>query len=234
MVKKIVKTGNALSDKNSLDQGILAEKAGYILTALSATFVLAIIGVLAWHIHLIQEPNITWMDGFKPAINCSTTECIQQNSMLKLELKLVSDRTERIRVALSSRVMISVVAEVVALTLVVLGGSLIFNRIQSDKEAVLVKGGATSNQWSFFLGTAFPGVLLCLFGSFILLGAMYFPSKMSARISVRDIPVFIPDDNFNRNYIFKQFAGTNLNIKRGSKTTSENKELLEVLPMAEK
>ncbi len=192
------------SSNNSLSQ-----KAGYIVVGISGILVLAILGAVSFHIYMITNPESLYVSNFD-SISCSNYECELAKANLMLESDVLFQRTARVQFAVGSRLFISVVAEISALTLIVLGGALVFDRIQGDREALIVSTKTDTNSNQLSLMSSFPGVLLCFFGAITLIFAMWFPTREEAKISVVDLPVFVHDRNYLRNRLDGQLAGINL------------------------
>ena len=173
----------------------LSKVAAVAVTVLSVITIIVILSILYFQINRIHR-IIDYSSDSDILIECTNDDCRERQALLNLERRLFSQRTERIQGALSSRLTLNLVAELVALTLIVLGGVLVFDRAQSAGEVVEVRRSAG---WQLALATTFPGVILCALGTVTLGLAMYFPTKQGAELRITDIPVFIEDPNWVRN-----------------------------------
>lgn len=177
--------------------------AGLVVCIFSTLFVGAVLFVLFTQIHLIEE------DLPDPVLNpnelvCATEDCSLEVARLAIETDVFARRYLAVKSAMSSRLMIFVTAEIIALTLIVLGGVLIFDRIRGSSEKIGLSSGApppdpsqpeqsaasTGIGWSVFLGTTFPGVMLCAFATGILAFALHLSNQVEAKIKINDSPVF--------------------------------------------
>lgn len=186
----MVNSPNSVAPEGINDQDHFSKQAGKWTVFMTAGTLLVVLGLLAYAMTLIHrtDPIVHNL-----SFSCSDTECELSKARLQLDQRAFDRRDQRVQSALSSRLMISVLAQLAALTLIVLGGALVFDRIQSSGEGVHIARtpqGTEQDRWGFVLLTAFPGVLLCLMGVVTLIAAIYFSSRDANRIQVTDYPVF--------------------------------------------
>ncbi len=173
-----------------------ASKAGLYVSVLCGFGILATIALLAFHLSLVEQPTQLIKLSI-PQIACTSQECESARTLLTMEENAQTHRASHIKSALSVRLMTYVLAEIIALVMIVMGGMLVFNRIEGGGEDIgyIQSEDGKLAQKSFFMTTAFPGVMLCLFGSLTLVSAMFLPTREAAKIVWKDAPVFHANPN---------------------------------------
>ena len=114
---------------------------------------------------------------------------LQGHLLAALESDAQYLRSTRAQSGLSARLIVQVVAELVGLSLVVLGGTLIFARIRAEagsNSAELERDG-----WKVGLRTTYPGVFLSLAGAVVCIWTLNLTVHDNARIIVQEVPQYV-------------------------------------------
>ena len=104
-------------------------------------------------------------------------------------------RTERAQSLVAARLTVMIVAELVGLSLIVLGGAFIFARIRGSS-SLEVDGGLPDKASRYSLVSNFPGLFLCGFGAVVVIWALEVSVSDNARITTGDRPLFFPSESF--------------------------------------
>lgn len=169
-------------------------KAGKTVMHISVLIILLIVMALVLEVVLVE------MKFTKPELQNNLTSycspsCTENDFAMAMEQDAQLLRTDRVRTSMISRLMIFVVAEVVALLLVALGGVLIFNRIESTRDSNEVG-------WKdLVFRTNFPGLIMCGLGAFVIYSTVQMAGGPSLLLRVVDLPVYTKDTNFDRNQL---------------------------------
>ena len=167
--------------------------------------VIAILFMLDKQIEQMQSTSSIQIDN---VIECPDTidklACLQYKKNLELEIKLIELRTSRVNSSLSSRLMTSVVGEIMALALIILGATLVFARIRGEDESANL---AVKEKMELSIKSKYPGVILGCAGAVTAVASMYFAAAANNSLIVIDVPVYVYDQNFSRNYEALQRAG---------------------------
>ncbi|EFL87565.1 hypothetical protein [Ahrensia sp. R2A130] len=165
----------------------------------------AVLGMLLWLLH-VQSTTMQTAPQIEslikdPAILCVSEDCMTKRTLIALELHAFNLRNQRVQSALTSRLFVQVIAQVVALALIVLGGVLVFDRVRSrtsvmsfGRTQLATPGQDKPRSWSFVLVSDLPGVLLCAMGMLTLGASMYFIAN-AALIEVSDVPIYLENPN---------------------------------------
>lgn len=169
-----------------------SQRAALYVSCATMLIIAGIVGVLWSYLHMSNLSAVQPLNSGQMMEACPSKPCSDGVILAMMEQDAQILRSERMRNALNSRMAIFVIAEIVALILVALGGVLIFDRIR----------GAGVNHLSvkdFTLKSNWPGVVLCGFGTLILFGALVLTTTSGYRLSIWDRPVFVSDPNWARN-----------------------------------
>ncbi|SDB35209.1 hypothetical protein [Bauldia litoralis] len=97
-------------------------------------------------------------------------------------------RSERSQSLVAARLTVMIIAELIGLSLVVLGGAFIFARIRGAGSLDLSKGTEVTGK----LLSEFPGLFLCGFGAFVVIWALNTSVDRNSIIRTMDRPLFFP------------------------------------------
>lgn len=118
-----------------MENTLFSKRAGLIVCVTSAFFVGIILYILMQQIEMIEQTlPVSTLSGHK--IVCETEACSLSYTKLLIESDVLKARYTAVQSSMSSRLMIFVSAEIVALILAVLGGVLIFDRVRSNEEGL--------------------------------------------------------------------------------------------------
>ncbi len=186
--------------KDRKKSSIIEKLAGHSVTNTSIWIIAAIVFALLVEIVLVETkfsaPDLPQTFAQLCGDSCDKEAIIR----LAMEQDAQMLRTDRVRTTMVSRLMIFVIAEIVALLLVALGAVLIFNRIEGSK------GDTTINYGKLFFSTSFPGLGMCAIGAAVIAFSLYLASVKGMLITVYDRPVYTEDLNLTRN-AFGYFSG---------------------------
>lgn len=171
---------------------ITTKEAGKVVTTIAGLLALAVLLSLTTQLVMLEQKVKMPSTALEVIARCETINCTDTTLMAALEQDAQSLRSDRVRRSINARLMIFVVAELVALTLIALGGVLIFDRVESRSP------GEVRLSWLRVV-SVFPGVILCLFGAAVLCVAIQTASDPKSRTTVWDYPVFLTDPNAARN-----------------------------------
>ncbi|MDO5706911.1 MAG: hypothetical protein Q4G49_17810, partial [Paracoccus sp. (in: a-proteobacteria)] len=127
-----------------------------------------------------------------PEDAAALTAAAPDHARILLEKTAQRLRTDRVMISLSLRLMIYMIAGIVALILVVTGAVMIHNRIEGiQRDSVKVSAAELRSTW--------PGLIQCGIGAAVICASMYLATHKDNQITVWDVPVFVEDTNSLRN-----------------------------------
>ncbi|MEM0923395.1 MAG: hypothetical protein AAGI13_10145 [Pseudomonadota bacterium] len=98
-------------------------------------------------------------------------------------------RSMRSQTAVGSRLTVQIVAQLIGLSLIILGGALTFARVRSETPGSTGVTGAAS--WSFELRSVFPGVTLCFFGAALVAWVLDISVDAGGRVNTIDGAIYV-------------------------------------------
>lgn len=119
----------------------------------------------------------------QPAASTKPADIFQQ-SLLLLEADTLEKRYHQASGLLMSRVWTKHLAFITGMVLAFLGATFILARLSESPTNL---SGAAA-EWKVQVSTASPGIVLCLFGTILLVTSLVVETK----IEVRDVPVYLP------------------------------------------
>ena len=198
--------------------------AALTVTIASMLIIGGVLAVLHTHLNAANRAHVQPLNASQLILACAPNPCSTEALVMMMEQDAQVLRSERFRNAINSRMAIYVIAEIVALMLVALGSVLIFDRIKADT-------GETASFGKIKFTSAWPGAMLCFFGTAILGYALFLTVSPGYRLSIWDRPVFVTDPNWARN-VTQRFSGHGDDpIQTGS--TGQGLETSEVEPTPE-
>lgn len=190
-----------------MEHTLFSKYAGLIVCVTSSLFVGGVLIILFLQIGMIEQ-DLPDFAVHHQKIDCETETCQLAHAAMLVENDVLRTRYTAVQSSMSSRLMIFVTAEIVALTMAVLGSVLIFDRIRANGEAFsigetalpAVMGndgdgnaamlGQSSMGWKAVLNTSFPGLILCAFATLVLVASLVLVTSQRNKIIVNDIPFF--------------------------------------------
>lgn len=174
--------------------------AAAVVVVCSIGFVAGMLWLLYFQLDRIEtSAHVTPVEG---VVGVLTTPPIVDEKKLELlgQLVMESDaqflRTERAQSLVAARLTVMIIAELIGLSLVVLGGAFIFARIRGEGSLDLSKGTEVAGK----LLSEFPGLFLCGFGALVVIWALNVSVDENSIISTFDRPLFFPSpyDDFGQ------------------------------------
>jgi hypothetical protein len=171
----------------------MTKQAGYAVMVISGLIIVLVMATLLFQLYKVEGKYGGVASGLDMMEHCKQQACTETTMRLLLEQDAQVLRNDRVRSALNMRLIIFVVAEVVALTMIVMGGVLVFDRVQSlHRSSIEVD--------RIKLMTTFPGLIMCLLGTMIVGGSIWISSQRSSMMKIVDLPVYIRDVNLLSTY----------------------------------
>jgi len=139
---------------------VLSGLAGLAVSVACAAFVAGVLWILWDQINLIEE-DLPLRERPPIVEICETETCALTVEQYMVEHSMIATRYTAVRTAQATKLMIFVTAEIIALTMVVLGGVLIFDRVRGKTDVILETGADPQKQdppQSFLFSSDFPGV----------------------------------------------------------------------------
>lgn len=167
-----------------------SRQAGLVVCIMSAGFVGGIILLLflqAWLQHQALGRMVT------PSAAAPVTD-----PYYLLDQEALRLRASRASIAQLYRHFMGISGLIVSMMMVLLGAILIFDRVQSAEANSL--SVALNSKGDFKASSTFPGMLLCVMGAATVALNLYFSGPRAASFVTRDIPTYLPDINWSRNF----------------------------------
>jgi len=158
----------------------------------------------------------------------STTLSHYQACQIALEAEAQTLRTARAQSIVSSRLFIHAIAILAGISLMTMGSSFVFARIKgpaSNLEAEMKL--ASSGDWKFLFNSYFPGVILTLFGTFIVVSTVYFAKGQTSTTNDRPVCLDSPKNSFPVGFP-DYFATGNLSKEQKKKKAVGLNKLIEL------
>lgn len=165
--------------------------AGLIVSVASAGFVFGLLAYLFYSADLQNDHFATYSSQNIPE-TCADEFC----RFAALEADIQQMRSARVGYALIYRFSLAAAAIIVSLATIVLGAVLVFDRVQSAADNVLV---LESEKYKATITSTWPGLVMVALGSFTLCISVVISGPMAPRLNVVDVPVFVEDPNSLRN-----------------------------------
>lgn len=203
--------------------GRYSKVAALSVSVASATFVLAVLILIIVMGMLQSSPMNT---DFVQSLIASCSENVNHCNVA-MELIIQETRGSRAGLALYYRFAISATAIVVALSMVVLGSVLIFDRITSASHPLPAEPGdvTRNDNWftgslkgTFSAGSPFPGLLMVAMGAFCLLATLWLAGPKAPQISIYDVPIYVPGNG-------QVAQGASMSLGGSSVAASDNPQL---------
>ncbi len=194
----------------------MGNRAAFFVVICSIGFVIGMLLILYFQLNRIENSaHVTAVDA---AIDAIVAEPLPEDSKIGLlgQLIMESDaqflRTERAQSLVGARLTVMIIAELIGLSLVVLGGAFIFARVRGEGNAEFQKGSEIAAK----LASEFPGIFLCAFGTILVIWALNTSVDDNSRTTTTDRPLFFPSS-----YEISSYSG---NIASRSGRTGESVE----------
>lgn len=170
----------------------MGNRAASFVVICSISFVLGMLLILYLQLDRIEtSARVTPVDA---AMNALVADPLPEDSKITLlgQLIMESDaqflRTERAQSLVGARLTVMLIAELIGLSLVVLGGAFIFARVRGEGSVDFTKGSEIVTK----IISEFPGVLLCGFGTLLIIWALDTSVDDNSRTTTTDAPLFFP------------------------------------------
>ncbi|MEQ8701844.1 MAG: hypothetical protein RLT05_35440 [Bauldia litoralis] len=168
--------------------------AGAVAVIFSAIFVFAVLVLLYIQVHEIENSTkITSLEQYIEDIpKDDNIEIIKLIGQLYMESDAQFLRSERSQSLVGARLTVMILAEIVGLSLIVLGGAMVFSRVRGQTDIALEQNSTLSQKIRTRIASEFPGLLMCLFGSLVVIFAVN--ASIKTKIETRDGAIYFPSN----------------------------------------
>ena len=191
---------NEESNKHFMSISKFINWVGGLVVFLSIGFVFTMIWLLYNQVRVIEDSaSVTSIvESILPIISDSnpTFDELEYVGKLIMESDAQFLRTERAQSLVGARLTVMVVAELIGLCLIVLGGAFIFVRIRGVGSISGEKSTEDGKKQLFQFISDFPGLFLCAFGMLLVIWALNTAIHDNSQTVTTDRPLYFPANNY--------------------------------------